>query len=722
MTPAFQPFYDQIASLSEKLKTADSYQSLQALKFASEKINTEAAAVQADQAEHEAFTAYFEQYKTFWEDKNSTLIVSFESQYIALNKLIHGANGQLDVLESCAQEYLRLKNLAQWATLSSYHDMAKNQLILAFKHIKPTSLCSSIFVIGMELDDLYPMINELFGVEQESLNEKAQALLALKSQIDTLKVNFDSRIHLIRQYNANALLLHETIKGIVVDQQHQALASFYSKPDTIGFPNIALREVQAVYTAIEPLQTGSDFVAIDAFLSRLKTLETKFLQDAIAGHMNFLWYYTSARAEVTKYELKVQHIDFKLLAEQYVLTTLSLRFTEEQQNQILALIEATKKAANLAELNQAQLNFEAFIETYKGLNSPFEICSQRLCMAKFDSLSHTDPQCQTLKAKLTIFSGLADGSLEVAAAAKHYLALQAELRLAKVSPVNDSSTMGHFWNWLNMSPDASRGSDTQGFYLDAHYWHCWKQHLMTEPFSALEFLASRLIAIKEELSKVPLSEEERATAMKQFDTLVTLVAQRVEGQTLVDPQHKSLLLLLKPVEPANRPTPPPPANGPTPGRPAGPPRPDQTSVQLERIENMAFFAHWEATLRNKQKEHEDNDHQEAALAAETLNNRMCFLRTEYLARHIDLQGKQGYKELAHEAIETAHGILDQHRGWKQLLINLAIAILTLGVGYLALAAYQGRFYPALSIDTDSKQILDGLETYTSSIGMGEVQV
>jgi len=68
-----------------------------------------------------------------------------------------------------------------------------------------------------------------------------------------------------------------------------------------------------------------------------------------------------------------------------------------------------------------------------------------------------------------------------------------------------------------------------------------------------------------------------------------------------------------------------------------------------------------------------------------------------------------FKKNAKSVIDTAHQTLDIHRGWKEVLINLAIAVLTLGVGYLALAIYQGSFFPVQPVKTDSDQKLRDLQ-------------
>lgn len=56
-----------------------------------------------------------------------------------------------------------------------------------------------------------------------------------------------------------------------------------------------------------------------------------------------------------------------------------------------------------------------------------------------------------------------------------------------------------------------------------------------------------------------------------------------------------------------------------------------------------------------------------------------------------------------KAINDARPVLEVHRGWKEILGNIALAILGLGVGYIAACAYKGSFF---KFKTDSVTILD----------------
>jgi len=93
---------------------------------------------------------------------------------------------------------------------------------------------------------------------------------------------------------------------------------------------------------------------------------------------------------------------------------------------------------------------------------------------------------------------------------------------------------------------------------------------------------------------------------------------------------------------------------------------------------------------------------DAAEAAETLLKAMDKCKLEYQSGVVSLSQ---YKENLQVAIKVAHGELDKHRGWKEVLINLALVVFGTLI-YIGVALYQGRFFPALPVDTKSKAMLD----------------
>lgn len=99
---------------------------------------------------------------------------------------------------------------------------------------------------------------------------------------------------------------------------------------------------------------------------------------------------------------------------------------------------------------------------------------------------------------------------------------------------------------------------------------------------------------------------------------------------------------------------------------------------------------------------ENDGFTDAAEAAENLLKAMDKCKLEYQSGVVSLPQ---YKENIQVAIKVAHGELDKHRGWKEVLINLTLAVFGLVI-YIGMALYQGRFFPALPVDTKSKAMLD----------------
>lgn len=123
-----------------------------------------------------------------------------------------------------------------------------------------------------------------------------------------------------------------------------------------------------------------------------------------------------------------------------------------------------------------------------------------------------------------------------------------------------------------------------------------------------------------------------------------------------------------------------------------------------RRREMDYFEPWATKLTEKKSEFVKRKETLADLAVGQLMSSMQALKTAYVRGFLSLDE---YKGRAHEAIQDAHARLDQHRGWKQLLINLALAVTV--IGYIASAIYNRSFYPALPIDTQSKTLLDALD-------------
>ena len=112
-------------------------------------------------------------------------------------------------------------------------------------------------------------------------------------------------------------------------------------------------------------------------------------------------------------------------------------------------------------------------------------------------------------------------------------------------------------------------------------------------------------------------------------------------------------------------------------------------------------------LRNNGK---DTD---ASKAAEMLCNQLTDFANEYVTKDIDLDE---FKSKTNSAVDTARKELDKPRGYcvKHILANLSFALMTLGIGYIAYASYQGTFFP-IQPNTDSTNKAEDLRESVSAI-------
>lgn len=126
------------------------------------------------------------------------------------------------------------------------------------------------------------------------------------------------------------------------------------------------------------------------------------------------------------------------------------------------------------------------------------------------------------------------------------------------------------------------------------------------------------------------------------------------------------------------------------------------SYELLHVRKMIRILREKATTLE-----DDKQATPASTAANTLCEEITTCAAEYECDMIDLDT---FKKRAHIAILISHDELDKPRGYcvKHILVNLAFAVLTLGIGYLIAAAYKGTFFP-ISPNTDSANKVDMLE-------------
>lgn len=103
----------------------------------------------------------------------------------------------------------------------------------------------------------------------------------------------------------------------------------------------------------------------------------------------------------------------------------------------------------------------------------------------------------------------------------------------------------------------------------------------------------------------------------------------------------------------------------------------------------------------------------AAEKAEELHKQLYKGSVQYFNDRID---NEKFSILCHKAIKAARPELETHRGWKQVFGNLALAIVGVGIGYVAAGlinlAFTGHF---LFFNTDSANKLNEMEKVVNQI-------
>ena len=138
--------------------------------------------------------------------------------------------------------------------------------------------------------------------------------------------------------------------------------------------------------------------------------------------------------------------------------------------------------------------------------------------------------------------------------------------------------------------------------------------------------------------------------------------------------------------------------------------PEEATRQIPAIDSTAkasFLAQLEL-IQQKADELRKNGHILAAETAQTLHDTIRTSSTNYFSGN--LSGAD-FKQTCAQALNQAQPILEKHRGWKQILGNIALAIVGLGVGYL-IAAVVNRFangHFTFFHETDSAKKLRALE-------------
>ena len=136
-----------------------------------------------------------------------------------------------------------------------------------------------------------------------------------------------------------------------------------------------------------------------------------------------------------------------------------------------------------------------------------------------------------------------------------------------------------------------------------------------------------------------------------------------------------------------------------------------TVITLPKLQQ--FFLSQLDEIKTKEQDLRSRGHITAADFALNLYTTLKSKHSEFIEEKIDIQS---FKNSCTDAINTARPELENHRGWKQVLGNLALAVVGLGVLYVVAGlihkAATGNF---LFFKTDSANKLDKLDQTIESI-------
>lgn len=135
-----------------------------------------------------------------------------------------------------------------------------------------------------------------------------------------------------------------------------------------------------------------------------------------------------------------------------------------------------------------------------------------------------------------------------------------------------------------------------------------------------------------------------------------------------------------------------------------------TVITLTQLDD--YFLAQLKEIKKKEKDLRDRGYTKAADKAKILYETVLKAHTALIEKKIDIPI---FKERCTKAIDKARSELETHRGWKQVLGNLALAVIGLGVLYLIAGlihkATTGKF---LFFKTDSADKVDQLEKAINS--------
>ncbi|KTD52927.1 hypothetical protein [Legionella quateirensis] len=143
-------------------------------------------------------------------------------------------------------------------------------------------------------------------------------------------------------------------------------------------------------------------------------------------------------------------------------------------------------------------------------------------------------------------------------------------------------------------------------------------------------------------------------------------------------------------------------------------------IRLSQIHNNKFQ---ELLLKisNKSKQLREEQYPDKALIAENLHTKIKDAFDLYQSSSKTRQDYQQFKEECTKEINAAKPHLEEHRGWKQIFVNMAIGIATLGLAFVInySCSKSNAFFFKVNTDSvnklkDMSQIIDDMNTSPSA--------
>jgi len=529
-----------------------------------------------------------------------------------------------------------------------------------------------------------------------SLEALVGQLLLINQEIIHAPLSLEDKVLAARFANQVINKIAALIKDKVLDANHPSLALFAPQAFTQQFPGIELPErIQALEALTSPCKKleelsktmfNGDEQAMTQVLTHLLQAKTDYVRGEAIGRLQ-AWVKLCYDRFVTYPQLlpvldelffEVCVLDYKPEdKQQFALITQAINEAQSPR----ALLQVCSDSIDAWQERVAPLSQKRFKETpdhrAKWKETIDALGERKLKKLNLDIKAKFEQLSQDLNAT--------DANLELCA--EKYLKLRPEMEVCDDIGLGPQA---HFVQTLRtklVDYPGERGEALKTFGLDTFY----EDNNLASIIVGLQFgpkdisdedlnaYAKSMFDLKKRIETANFSDEEKIHNIRYLNTIADLIIKKTVGKSLLDEEYSELNLFFTQ---------------------------DYPGIEIgSRVTQMVYFDSWHKALEDKWLDLVARDEQDAALAANTLITTMQDLKKQHIRGFIALQG---YKDKVEAAIAIAHDELDKHRGWKQVLINLSFAVVTLGLGYLALALYRNTMFPIV-VDTASKELLDELK-------------